>query len=83
MSPSQPSADKVKEVTAFSKERLEKIEKSRIERDYPEVHNTALCFFSYFLLSHCLLLSMLHLLVSTESSPHFFISHFTGGEVMS
>uniref|UniRef100_A0A671Y9Z1 [histone H3]-lysine(4) N-trimethyltransferase n=1 Tax=Sparus aurata TaxID=8175 RepID=A0A671Y9Z1_SPAAU len=33
----KPSADKVKEVTAFSKERLEKIEKSRIERDYPEV----------------------------------------------
>ena len=49
MSPSQPSADKVKEVTAFSKECLEKIETSRIERDYPEVHNTAFCFFFFFL----------------------------------
>ncbi|KAM8744111.1 histone-lysine N-methyltransferase SMYD1a [Acanthopagrus schlegelii] len=33
----KPSADKVKEVTAFSKECLEKIETSRIEKDYPEV----------------------------------------------
>uniref|UniRef100_A0A673BAI4 [histone H3]-lysine(4) N-trimethyltransferase n=1 Tax=Sphaeramia orbicularis TaxID=375764 RepID=A0A673BAI4_9TELE len=34
---SKPSADKVKEVTAFSKECLEKIETSRIEGDYQEV----------------------------------------------
>nr|XP_046231367.1 histone-lysine N-methyltransferase Smyd1-like [Scatophagus argus] len=33
----KPSADKVKEVTAFSKECLEKIERSRIEKDYHEV----------------------------------------------
>uniref|UniRef100_A0A3P8NZD8 [histone H3]-lysine(4) N-trimethyltransferase n=1 Tax=Astatotilapia calliptera TaxID=8154 RepID=A0A3P8NZD8_ASTCA len=34
---SKPSADKVKEVTVFSKESLEKIEKSRVEGDYNEV----------------------------------------------
>ncbi|KAG7240901.1 hypothetical protein INR49_023475, partial [Caranx melampygus] len=34
---SKPSADKVKEVTAFSKECLEKIEKSRIEGNFHEV----------------------------------------------
>ncbi|XP_073334178.1 histone-lysine N-methyltransferase SMYD1a isoform X1 [Pagrus major] len=34
---SKPSADKVKEVTAFSKECLEKIERSRVEKEYPEV----------------------------------------------
>lgn len=33
----QPSAELVKEVTAFSKECLEKIEKSRSEGDYHEV----------------------------------------------
>ncbi|XP_022073815.1 histone-lysine N-methyltransferase SMYD1a [Acanthochromis polyacanthus] len=33
----KPSADKVKEVTSFSKECLEKIERSRIEGDYHEV----------------------------------------------
>ncbi|KAF3702398.1 Histone-lysine N-methyltransferase SMYD1 [Channa argus] len=33
----KPPADKVKEVTAFSKECLEKIEKSRIKGDYHEV----------------------------------------------
>ncbi|CAG5867160.1 unnamed protein product [Menidia menidia] len=33
----QPSSDKVKEVTAFSKECLEKIEKSRVDCDYNEV----------------------------------------------
>lgn len=47
VSPSQPSADKVKEVTAFSKECLEKIERSRIEKDYHEVHNTAFSFSSF------------------------------------
>lgn len=34
---SNPSADKVKEVTAFSKDRLEKIEAARIEGNYHEV----------------------------------------------
>ncbi|XP_044190359.1 histone-lysine N-methyltransferase SMYD1a [Thunnus albacares] len=34
---SKPSADKVNEITAFSKECLEKIERSRIEGDYNEV----------------------------------------------
>ncbi|XP_053195995.1 histone-lysine N-methyltransferase SMYD1a [Scomber japonicus] len=34
---SKPSADKVKDVVAFSKECLEKIENSRIEGDYEEV----------------------------------------------
>ncbi|XP_076614860.1 histone-lysine N-methyltransferase Smyd1-like [Chaetodon auriga] len=38
----KPSADKVKEVTAFSKECLEKIERSRIEKDYHEVHKLCL-----------------------------------------
>ncbi|XP_042365510.1 histone-lysine N-methyltransferase SMYD1a [Plectropomus leopardus] len=33
----KPSADKVKEVTAFSKECLEKIERFRTEKDYQEV----------------------------------------------
>ncbi|XP_038589634.1 histone-lysine N-methyltransferase Smyd1-like [Micropterus salmoides] len=33
----KPSADKVKEVTAFSKDCLEKIEMSRIEKDYHKV----------------------------------------------
>lgn len=33
----KPSADKVKEVTAFTKECLEKIEESRVEGDYHEV----------------------------------------------
>lgn len=41
---SQPSADKVKEVTVFSKESLEKIEKSRIEGDYNEVDHTPVSF---------------------------------------
>lgn len=40
MSPSQPSADKVKEVTAFSKECLEKIERCRTEKDYHQVHTS-------------------------------------------
>lgn len=46
VSPSQPSADKVKEVTAFSKDCLEKIEMSRIEKDYHKVHRTNLSFSS-------------------------------------
>ncbi|XP_008322724.1 histone-lysine N-methyltransferase Smyd1-like [Cynoglossus semilaevis] len=36
-SDSKPSADKVKEVTAFSKECLEKIEAARLQGDFPEV----------------------------------------------
>ncbi|XP_041816300.1 histone-lysine N-methyltransferase Smyd1-like [Chelmon rostratus] len=38
----KPSAEKVKEVTAFSKECLEKIERSRTERDYHEVQKLCL-----------------------------------------
>ncbi|CAJ1071048.1 histone-lysine N-methyltransferase SMYD1a [Xyrichtys novacula] len=34
---SKPSADKVKEVTAFSKDCLEKIERARVDMDYHEV----------------------------------------------
>lgn len=55
MSPSQPSADKVKEVTAFSKECLEKIDRSHIKKDFHEVHNTQLsAFLSLFITLHCL-----------------------------
>lgn len=36
----QASAEKVKEVTAFSKECLEKIEEARVERDYQQVQST-------------------------------------------
>lgn len=46
VSPSQPSADKVKEVTAFSKECVEKIERLRAEKDYHEVDSTAQLFVS-------------------------------------
>lgn len=45
--PSQASADKVEEVTAFSKECLEKIERSRIEKNYDEVCNTAASLTSF------------------------------------
>lgn len=47
VSHSQPAADKVKEVTAFSRECLEKIERSRVEKNYQEVQNTALSFSSF------------------------------------
>ncbi len=52
--PSQPSADKVKEVTAFSREYLEKIERARIEMDYQQVHNSASSCHSSPALSLCL-----------------------------
>lgn len=69
VSPSQPSADKVKEVTAFSKECLEKIERARIEKDYNKVRNTTFSFQLRFLLSYCLSPYMLHFLLSNVTFP--------------
>lgn len=43
----QPSADKVKEVTSFSKDCLEKIERARVDMDYHQVNPTASVLYSF------------------------------------
>lgn len=47
---SQPSAEKVKEVTAFSTESLEKIEKSRTQGNYHEVQKATVIFSLFFII---------------------------------
>lgn len=82
MSPSQPSADKVKEVTAFSKECLEKIERTRIEKDYHKVHNTIFTFSSF----PSLLLSFTVYTLPPSVQHDFplcFVYPLSGGEVVS